>query len=140
MSGTLSLGAARAEAAARLGLFRRVLAINLCLAAPLGLAALLFPSALSSLLWFGPVTPPGLLRAWGVLLLALAALHLPAWLDPVRERWTLLIGIAVRVVLALVYLPLGGGFILLALGEAGFAAALGLLSWRAGIAVLMSRP
>jgi hypothetical protein len=58
----------------------------------------------------------------------------------VRERWTLLIGIAVRVVLALVYLPLGGGFILLALGEAGFAAALGVFYWRAGIAVLMSRP
>jgi hypothetical protein len=140
MSGTLSLGAARAEAGARLGLFRRVLAINLGIAALLGLAALLFPGTLAGVLGLGPVTPRGLLRAWGVLLLVLAALHLPAWLDPVRERWTVLVGLAARVLLALVYLPLGGGFLLLALGEAGFAAALGVLYWRAGIAVLMSRP
>lgn len=68
------------------------------------------------------------------------ALQIPASKEPVRRRWSNLVGIAGRLVLGVVYLLLGGGYLWLALIEASSALLLVHLYYRLGRAELMSRP
>ena len=79
-------------------------------------------------------------RLWGALLMIAATLYFPGWLDPLTMRWPNVVGVAARVLLALIYLLLGGGFLWLALIEVVFAVALGLAYLRYARAELMSRP
>src|SRR5688572_20257176 len=116
MDQTLSLGWMQGEARSRRATYQRLLRVSLILEALIGHLALLWPSAIINLLGL----PPGgaWTRAWGGAILFAAALHIPALQEPVRWRWGNVAGIGGRLILAFVYLLLGGGFLWLALIEA----------------------
>lgn len=141
---TLSLGWTQGESAARGAAFRRVLGINLVLHVVIGLAAVLAPRWLSALVGLGETLQPGWVSAWGGMVLLVTALYLPGYREPLRARWSNLVGIAGRVGFALLYvvLALGGspGFLWLAAFDLGFGAALAMLYFSLARAELMSRP
>lgn len=145
MDQTLSLGWMQAEARTRRSAYCRLLRIALVVEVLLGLAALLAPGWFSSLLGMPPVAQlapaTGWTRAWGGLLVMTAVFQIPGLLDPLRHRWGNLVGIATRLLLAvLLYLPLGHGFLWLALLEGGLGLALAVLGFALFRAELMSRP
>jgi len=137
---TLTLGWTRQEAAARRRVYQRALWLALGLEILLGLYALLAPASLSALLGLPSPRPEGWVRIWGALLLFAAALHVPGVLDPVRRRWASLVGISGRFALAVLYAILSGGFLWLALIEAGLGFLLAILYFSLFKAELMSRP
>ncbi|HLW91071.1 MAG TPA: hypothetical protein VKS78_07205 [Roseiarcus sp.] len=137
MSDALRIDFTRAEAARRRAVYRGILGANLAIIAALGVIALLAPAAFAGL---AGATAGPFIRLWGTFLIIVAALYFPGWLDPLTVRWPNVIGVGARVVLALVYLLLGGGFLWLALFELAFAVALGWAYSRFVRAELMSRP
>jgi len=137
---TLSLGWSQGEANSRRTSYQRALRLALFLDAALALYALLAPTSFSALLRLPAPQTSGWVSAWGGLLLITAALHIPGLLDPVRRRWANLVGIAGRFLLTLLYLLLGGGFLWLALLQAGLGLTLAILYFGLFRAELMSRP
>jgi hypothetical protein len=140
MDQTLSLGWTQAQARSRSTTYRRVLGLNLLIYMALALVALAVPGALSRAMALPPGTPSAWVAAWGGLLLVLSALYLPGLVKPVELRYANAVGIPARLVLAVVYLCLGRGFLWLAALEAVFAILLGMLYFKLAIAELMSRP
>ena len=140
MTDALSVGWTQAQAAARRASYRRVLGLNLILQAALGLAAVAVPACLAQIVDLGTPPSAGWVRLWGVMLLILAVLYVPGFMEPVHARWPNVVGVVARFVLAAVYAWLGRGFRWLALYELLFAV---LLAWSYGRlmrAELMSRP
>jgi hypothetical protein len=140
MDQTLSLGWMQAQARSRRVTYERVLALNLILYVILSLFAIISPATLSELIGLPDPVPSGWFRAWGGLLLLVSALYIPGLLDPVHWRWGNIVGIVGRFVMAILYLFLGGPFLLFALFEAAFALLLAVLYFRLFEAELMSRP
>jgi hypothetical protein len=74
------------------------------------------------------------------MLLIMASLYLPGWIEPLHLRWPNIVGIIARLALAIAYVSLGRGLRWFALYEVIFAIALAW-SYRALLrADLMSRP
>jgi hypothetical protein len=140
MDQTLSLGWMQAQARSRRVTYQRALALSLILYVVLSLFAIISPATLSELIGLPDPIPSGWLRAWAGILLLVAALYIPGLLDPVRWRWGNVVGIVGRFVMAVLYLFLGGPFLLLALFEAAFALLLSVLYLNLFKAELMSRP
>ncbi len=140
MTDALSVGWTQAQAATRRASYRRLLGLNLILQAALGLAAIAVPACLAQTVDLGTPPSAGWVRLWGVMLLILAVLYVPGFMEPVHARWPNVVGVVARFVLAAVYAWLGRGFRWLALYELLFAV---LLAWSYGRlmqAELMSRP
>jgi hypothetical protein len=140
MTDALSVGWTQAQAATRRAGYRRLLGLNLILQAALGLLAIAVPVWLAQTVGLGTPPSAGWVRLWGVMLLILAVLYVPGFMEPVHARWPNLVGVVARFVLAAVYAWLGRGFRWLALYELLFAV---LLAWSYGRlmrAELMSRP
>jgi len=140
MDQTLSLGWTKGQAASRTKTYRRVLGINLVLYLVLAIVAIALPAVLATLVDLPASAPTGWVRAWGALLIVMCLLYLPAYLRPFDFRYGNVIGIPVRLLLAVVYLCAGPGFAWLAAFEAVFCVVLGLLYFSAAKAKLMSRP
>lgn len=145
MNETLSLGWSEAQAQLRAASYRRLLAVSLVLQAILGLLALLCPAWTAGL--FGlAAEPTAWVRAWGLLLMLIALLYVPAWHAPVRARFAGPVGIIGRSVTGTAYLliclsgPELRGFFWLALFDLGFAVALAFSYFALFRAELMSRP
>ncbi len=139
MTDELRIGWTRRQATTARDVYRGLLALNLVLQTGLGLLALAMPDTLSS--WLGLTTgATGWLRAWGLWQLAAILFYAPGWFDPVHRRWPNLLGIPLRLASAVLFLLLGGGFLWLALFDAGFALVLAVAYWRLLRAELMSRP
>jgi hypothetical protein len=139
MDQTLALGWMQAQARSRATAYRRVLGLNLVLYAALAIFAISAPAALAQLIGL-PQAPVGWVRGWGGLLLALCALYLPGFRRPLGFRYANVIGIPIRLLLAILYLCLGSGFLWLAIFEAVFGIALAILYFNLAKAELMSRP
>jgi hypothetical protein len=139
VSGPFRLEFARASAARSRRLYRTILGFNLIVQVVSGMAMLATPAWVLDLV-AGPPVGAGFVRIWGLLLLIVAALYSPGWLDPIYTRWPNMVGIAGRFATALLYVCLGGRFLWLALFDAAFAAILTWSYWKALTAELMTRP
>ena len=140
MDQTLSLGWMQTQARSRRVTYKRALALNLILYVVLALFAIISPATLSELIGLPDPLPSGWLRAWAGMLLLVTALYIPGLIDPVRWRWGNIVGIAARFVMAVLYLFLGGPFLVFALFDAAFALLLGVLYFNLFEAELMSSP
>lgn len=140
MDQTLSLGWMQAQARSRRVTYQRALALNLILHVVVALFAIISPATLSDLIGLPDPIPSGWLRAWAGMLLLVSTLYIPGLVDPVRWRWGNIIGIVGRVLTAVLYLFLGGPFLVFALFDAAFALLLGVLYLNLFEAELMSRP
>lgn len=129
MTDALTIGWTRAQAERRRSVYRRLLGLNLILMAVLGLIAIAVPVWLAKTADLPGPPPAGWLRLWGVMLLIMAVLYVPGWIQPVFVRWPNVIGILARFALALAYVCLGQGFRWFALYEVLFAA---VLAWSYG--------
>ena len=139
LGGPFRIEFAQATAARRRASYRGVLGCNLILQIALGIVMIAAPLWLTNFIAV-PTTAVAFVRIWGVMLLLLATLYAPGWFDPIFMRWPNVVGIIGRCATALLYLCLGGGFLLFALYDALFA---GVLLWaysRALSAELMTRP
>ena len=137
---TLSLAWTRTRAAAARAAYRRLLGVNLALQGLIAVAVLAFPETLLDWLGLGGPGAAAWARAWAGLLLVVSALQLPGFLAPILNRFPNVLAILSRGATAALYLCLGGGFLWLALFDAGFAVALYILYRRAIIAELQTRP
>jgi hypothetical protein len=138
-SGPLRLEFARAEAARRRVIYRRLLGCNLVVQGVLGITMLAAPLWICQFIGASPMAA-ALVRIWGLGLLLSAALYLQGWVAPISARWPNLVGVAGRFASALLYLALGPGFFPFALFDGCFAAALLWSYTELGRAELMSRP
>jgi len=129
MTDALTIGWTRAQAERRRTVYCRLLALNLILQVVLGLVAILVPAWLAKTVHLPGPPPGGWIRLWGVMLLIMATLYVPGYIQPVFVRWPNIIGILARFALALVYVCLGEGFRWFALYEVLFAA---VLAWGYG--------
>lgn len=139
VGGPFRLEFTRAEAGHQRTTYRRVLGVNLVLQLALGIVMIVAPLWASHSLAL-PDADDAFIRVWGLMLILLSALYAAGWFDPIYTRWPNVIGIAGRCATALLYLCLGGGFLLFALYDAVFAAALAWAYSRAIRAELMTRP
>jgi len=135
----ISLGWAQSEADARRTSYARALRIALLIDIVLGAYAVIAPTSFSGVLGIA-VQPSGWVAAWGGLTLLAAALHIPGLLDPMRRRWSNVVGAAGRFLLAILYLVIGGGFLWLALLQVVLSLILAWLYFTFLKAELMSRP
>jgi hypothetical protein len=140
MDNTLSLGWMDGEVNSRRSRYRGVMILSLAVQVTISLFALINPYALVQL--FGLPHPNDMdwPRAWGALLLIMAAFYIPGFREPVRWRWSNVVGIVGRAGMAIVYLILGSGFVWLALIEAVLALLLVIFYFGLFRAVVMAHP
>ena len=139
MTDALRIGWTRRQCGLAADAYRRLLMLNLVVQAVLGLVALAIPDVLSWLLGIAAGST-GWMRAWGFWQLAMVLFYVPGWFDPANKRWPNMLGVALRLASAVLFLILGGGFLWLALLDAVCALALAAAYWRLLRAELMSRP
>jgi hypothetical protein len=135
---TLSWTGAAVEA--RLRVYRRLLTFCLAIDVLLGLFAVLAPSDFASLLGQPEPFPEAWTRAWGAILVGASLLCLAGRGNPTFYRWPNWGGIALRLVLAVLFLLQGPGFLPLALWEAASGALLLIAYYRLTMADLARRP
>jgi hypothetical protein len=140
MDNTLSLGWMEAEVGTRRSRYRRIVILSLVVQVGLGLFALISPDALVHLFRLPHPYDMDWPRAWGALLVLMAAFYVPGMREPVRWRWSNILGIVGRAGMAIVYLILGGGFVWFALIEAGLALLLVIFYFGLFRAVVMAHP
>ncbi len=139
VGGSFRLDVTRTEAARKRTTYRRILGAAVITQALAGLVMLAAPAWVAHVLAVGPAAE-GVVRVWGFVLLVVAALYMPGWIDPIYQRWPNVVAILGRCVGVVLYLLLGGGFLWFAVFDAGFAVA---LSWTYAQAIrseLMTRP
>ncbi len=137
---SLDIGWTEAEAQVALSRFRRLFAFNLILQSLVALLCIVAPQSGASLTGIHAADAVPLLPVWGGMVLAVSALQLLPWLDPIRLRFQVGIAIAIRVLMVLIFLSLGLEFWRFAAFDAIFAVALAVLFHRALIAELQTRP
>jgi hypothetical protein len=140
MDNTLSLGWMEERANSRRSRYRMILILSLAVQVAIGLFAIIRPDALVHLFELPQPNDMDWPRAWGALLVLMAAFYIPGLREPVRWRWSNIMGIVGRAGMAVVYLILGGGFVWLALIEAGLALLLVIFYFGLFRAVLMAHP
>lgn len=128
------------RAGSRLRSYRRLLAFCLAVDVLLGLFAALAPSAFADLLGQPDPFPEAWPRAWGAMLVGVAVLCLPGWRKPNFHRWPNWSGIALRLVMAILFLLQGWDFLVLALWEAISGVLLLVAYYRLSMAELGHRP
>jgi hypothetical protein len=140
MDNTLSLSWMDAEVSSRRSSYRRIVILSLVVQVAIGLFALIAPDTLVHLFHLPHPYDMDWPRAWGALLILMAAFYVPGLREPVRWRWSNILGIVGRAGMAIVYLILGGGFVWLALIEAVLALLLVIFYFGLFRAVVMAHP
>jgi hypothetical protein len=140
MTDALRIGWTQAEASSRRRTYRCLLLAVLIVQALAGVLALIWPACVSD--WLGvPSLPPNAwLRALGMLMIFTAVLCVPGYINPVFARYPNVVGIMEHAAFVILYLCLGGGFLLIAAYELIAAVALAVTYQRLIGAELMSRP
>ena len=134
LAGTRQVAEARRSAYVRFAGFAVALDVA-------GAAALIFaPSWAAAALGEPQAAAGGFITIAGVLALAAALNGAQGAANPLYARWPNLAGIAVRLLLAVTLLLIGGNFIWLAVLQAVLAVALAWAYLRALLAELMTRP
>ncbi len=90
--------------------FRRLWRIRLAVDLALSVLALVFAGWLGHFLFpYGSALhPEGMVRLWGLMLLLTVLFQAPTWTNVVKWNWPIYIGLAMRPVLAVAYIALGG--------------------------------
>jgi hypothetical protein len=140
MDNTLSLSWMEAEVSSRRTSYRRIVILSLVIQVAIGLFALIGPDTLVHLFRLPHPYDMDWPRAWGALLILMTAFYVPGLREPVRWRWSNILGIVGRAGMAIVYLILGGGFVWLALIEAVLALLLVIFYFGLFRAVVMAHP
>ena len=133
-------GDAVGQATARKDTYCAVLAVSLAFYLALGVFALAAPMALSDILRRPTADDVGWIRLFGALCLMQIIFYLPGYQNPLRSRYPNVAGVLVRSVMGLVWIVLGGGFIVVGVVELVFALVLGTLFLGWVKAEIMSRP
>ena len=140
MTDTLSIGWTRAAADAKIATYRRILGLALILQSLIALVFLFWPDWAAGLVGLDPLMGTAWPRVWAGMVLMASAFQIPAWRNPVHQRFANLVAVAGRALMVVIYLALGGAFLWFALFDAVFC---GLLAWgyhRLVLAELMNRP
>ena len=120
--------------------FRALLLAVLIVQAVAGVLALIWPGCVSDWLGVASLPPHAWLRALGMLMVLTAVFCVPGYINPVFARYPNVVGIMEHFAFAILYLCLGGSFLLVAVYELIVAVALAVTYQRLIGAELMSRP
>jgi hypothetical protein len=109
--------------------YRAVLIVSIVLNVAVGFFIMFAPDAFTGLLNQPDAFPTAWPRHWGFQLLAINALYMPGFWDPLRHRWPNWCGIVIRGVFALFFVSQGDGFVPMAIydGTSGLALLLAYL-------------
>ena len=120
--------------------FRRMFGFVLLAETILAVALIIWPATFAGLTAWPAPNATLWIRAAGVMWLVIGLFQVPGWFDPIYQRWSNIVGLPWRFLLAVLCACLGGFAWVLAVAE--FAAAVGLLLlyWRALSAELLCRP
>jgi hypothetical protein len=128
------------DVATKVDTYRRVLQVSIALNILIALFVLIWPGGFTALLNLPDAYPLAWPRLWAALWIGVNLLYIPGAIAPLTNRYPNIMGIAIRLGVALLFLIQGGGFIWMALYEAAFGVAL-LVTYRGALrANLMSKP
>lgn len=91
--------------------YRFVLMTSIVLNIAAGFFIMFAPDAFTNLLNQPEAFPKTWPRHWGFQLLAINALYIPGFQDPLRHRWPNWCGIVIRITFALFFFSQGDGFV-----------------------------
>ncbi len=137
---TLKISWTRAEANRRRALFRSVFGAVLVAETVLALLLVVCPAWSAGLSAWPAVGVTPWVRVAGVMWIAITLFQVPAWFEPVYQRWPNIVGLPWRFLLAAVCAGLGGFVWILAAAELAAAIDLSLLYWNLLRAELQCRP
>ena len=128
------------DVATRVDAYRRLLQVSIALNILIALFVLIWPGGFTSLLNLPDAYPAAWPRLWAALWIGVNLLYIPGAISPLTTRYPNVLGIVIRLAVALLFLLQGGGFLWMALYEAVFGLAL-LVTYRSALrANLMSKP
>lgn len=128
------------DVATRVDAYRRLLQVSIALNILIALFVLIWPGGFTSLLNLPDAYPAAWPRLWAALWIGVNLLYIPGAIAPLTNRYPNILGIVIRLAVALLFLLQGGGFLWMALYEAVFGLAL-LVTYRSALrANLMSKP
>ena len=119
---------AESDVESRIAAYRRVLFVSILLNCAAAVFILIWPHAFAAILGQPDPYPDTWPRHWGAQLLAINALYVPGYADPLRNRWPNVAGIVIRLSFALFFFSQGGGFIPMGIYDGTFGVLL-LLSY-----------
>ena len=91
--------------------YRVVLMLSIVLNIAVGFYIMFTPDSFTSLLSQPNASPDTWPRHWGFQLLAINALYLPGYWNPLQHRWPNWSGIVIRITFALFFFTQGDGFV-----------------------------
>ena len=104
--------------------YRILLMLSIVSNVIIGFFIMIAPDAFTNLLGQPAASPQTWPRHWGFQLLAINALYLPGYRDPVQHRWPNWAGILIRATFALFFFSQGDGFVTMGLYDGASAIAL----------------
>jgi hypothetical protein len=94
-------------------LYRMVLITSIALNVGAGFFIMFWPDAFTNLFNQPEAFPDTWPRHWGWQLLAINALYMPGYWNPIANRWPNYCGIVIRLSFALFFFSQGGGFVMM---------------------------
>ena len=140
MSDSLSIGWTRAQADGRRRSYKRLLGLNLILQTLIAVMILFWPDFSLGLVGFDSNSIGDWPRIWAGMLLLVNAFQVPGYIEPVYQRWPNVIGVIGRALMVVIYLFLGGAFLIFAAFDGLFGLLLALFYHRLILAELSTRP
>jgi hypothetical protein len=101
----------RVPGASAIKRYRFVLMVSILMNIAAGFFIMFAPDAFTNLLNQPEAFPKAWPRHWGYQLLAINALYMPGFRDPLRHRWPNWCGIVIRLTFALFFFSQGDGFV-----------------------------
>lgn len=140
MTDALRIGWTQARSQERRRTYRLLLGLDLAIRLLVGLAAIIAPVWLMTVLHFQTADVPQWFRIWGGMQIVFALLLFPGWWRPLHIRWPNAVGIGARLLMAVLYFFQGRDFLWFGVYELAAALILGITLWRMMVAELMTRP
>jgi hypothetical protein len=126
-----SLSVMERQASDCLKRYQQILKINIILNILIGLAVFIWPDNFTNLLGQTDANPDTWLRAWAMFMIATGLLYIPGQRSPILNMFPNVVGVVIRLALAIFYVTQGHGFYVMAIYEAAFAIILLLTYGRA---------
>src|ERR1051326_951606 len=140
MSEAQTLSYTKAEAATRLRTYRVLFTVSIVIDTLAGLYGILHPTGLARLLVLPDPYPDAWARIWAATLLGLQLVYVPGVRNPLFYRWPNWSSIAIKLLMAVVFLCAGSTFRWLAVWELAWFAVLFATYYRLAMADLARNP
>ena len=140
MTDTLSIGWTRSDADRKISAFKRAFGFITAVQLIVAFIYLLWPTLALNTVGLDPATGNEWSSVWAATLILVTLYQFPGLLDPVRNRFTVVMAVFARVWMSVTFLILGGSYYYFAAFDIIFGTIIAITYYRLVIAELMTRP